>query len=511
MDKSSTINTKNSFFTKYAIINLLGQGLIIIAGITSIPILISGMGTERFGILTLAWAVTGYFSIFDLGIGRAMTKIISERLGRSELDDIPSVVWSGMLFMLVVGLLGTSLLYSFSPYLVKDALNIPIKLQSETIKAFFLLAFSIPIVVTSTSLRGILEAYQRFDLMNYIRIPMGILTFVSPLIVLQFSKDIIFIVASLVVIRLVEWFVNLLLCLNIIPDLRKKIIVKKILLKELVSFGSWITISNIAGPLITYMDRFLIGSLISLTAVTYYTVPFDLNNRVMIIPGAIVGVLFSAFSATYEKDREVSANMFFGGLKYTFIIVFPITLLITVFASEGLELWLGKDTAMESTRVLQLLAFGSILNCLTYIPTALVQAAGRPDITGKLHILELPFYLLALYILVKFFGIEGAAIAYVLRVSVDVIVLLINSLKLLPNNISTKRLFTFMFGSIPFMLLPLFLNMSLLTKCFFTFLIILAFIFFGWKIILNNSERNFIIEYVKNKLFNKKINSKLFK
>ena len=163
--------------------------MIVIVGILAIPILINGLGNERFGILTLAWAVTGYFSIFDLGIGRAMTKIIAERLGRGELKDIPSVVWTGILFMLIIGLIGTILLYAVSPYLVEDALTIPIKLQGETIKAFFLLAFTIPIVITATSLRGILEAYQRFDLMNFVRIPLGVLTFVSPLIVLQFSKN----------------------------------------------------------------------------------------------------------------------------------------------------------------------------------------------------------------------------------------------------------------------------------------------------------------------------------
>ena len=38
-----------------------------------------------------------------------------------------------------------------------------------------------------------------------------------------------------------------------------------------------------------------------------------------------------------------------------------------------------------------------------------------------------------------------------------------------------------------------------------------AFIFFGWKIILDQAERNFIIDNIKNKLFNKKIDSKLFK
>jgi O-antigen/teichoic acid export membrane protein len=503
--KKSTINTKNSFFAKWGIINLLGQGLIVIVGILAIPILINGLGTERFGILTLAWAVTGYFSIFDLGIGRAMTKIIAERLGRGELKDIPSVVWTGILFMLIIGLIGTILLYAVSPYLVEDALTIPIKLQGETIKAFFLLAFTIPIVITATSLRGILEAYQRFDLMNFVRIPLGVLTFVSPLIVLQFSKNIIYIVASLVAIRFIEWLVNLVLCFIIIPSLREKIRVKIVLLKELMSFGGWITVSNVAGPLIIYLDRFLIGSLISLTAVTYYTAPFELNSRLMIIPGAIVGVLFSAFSATYEQDRDQSTKMFFSGLKYTYISLFPIILLIVVFAYEGLELWLGKEFALESTSVLQLLAFGSILNCLTYVPSALVQAAGRPDLTGKLHILELPFYLIALFLLVKFFGIEGAAFAYVLRVSFDTIILLIMAIRLLSVTKSIKRLFVFIIGTIPLIIISAFLPISLFIKCLFTFLTIFTFLILGWKIILDQGERNFIINYIKDNIFNKKI------
>ncbi len=504
MKKNPTINTKNSFFAKYAIINLIGQALIVITGIVAIPILVEGLGTERFGILTLAWAVTGYFSIFDLGIGRAMTKIISERLGKGELNEIPCVVWTGILFMLVIGLIGTLILYILSPIIVKDALNVPIDLQGETISTFFLLAFSIPIVVTATSLRGILEAYQRFDLMNLVRIPLGILTFISPLIVLQFSNNIILIVASLVLIRVLEWVINFILCSNIISLLYKKIIVKIELLKQLVSFGGWITVSNVAGPLIVYMDRFLIGSLVSLTAVTYYTAPFELNSRLMIIPGAVVGVLFSAFSATYEKDRELSTKMFFSGLKYTYISIFPIVLVIVVFSYEGLELWLGKEIAIESARVLQLLAFGSILNSLTYVPSALVQAAGRPDLTGKLHILELPFYLITLFILVKFFGIEGAAFAYVLRASVDAIILLTMALRLLSINQSIKRLFVYISVTIPIILISLFIPMSLFIKCFFTFLTIFIFLISGWKIILNNAERHHIINYLIDKFFNKK-------
>ena len=88
MKKKSTINTKNSFFAKWGIINLLGQGLIVIVGILAIPILINGLGTERFGILTLAWAVTGYFSIFDLGIFHEHSKeFYAAKEWRDSLDN----------------------------------------------------------------------------------------------------------------------------------------------------------------------------------------------------------------------------------------------------------------------------------------------------------------------------------------------------------------------------------------------------------------------------------------
>ena len=59
--------------------NLLGTGAPLLVAIVAIPMLIEGMGTARFGVLTLAWMVVGYFSLFDLGLGRALTKLVAER------------------------------------------------------------------------------------------------------------------------------------------------------------------------------------------------------------------------------------------------------------------------------------------------------------------------------------------------------------------------------------------------------------------------------------------------
>jgi O-antigen/teichoic acid export membrane protein len=88
-------------------------------------------------------------------------------------------------------------------------------------------------------------------------------------------------------------------------------------------------------------------------------------------------------------------------------------------ARSGLTLWLGADFAQHGYRVLQWLAVGVFINCLALIPFTLVQGVGRPDLTAKLHLIELPLYLSALWWLISAHGVEGAAIAWTARMGVD--------------------------------------------------------------------------------------------
>jgi len=135
--------------------NLLGTGAPLLVAIVAIPMLIEGLGLARFGVLTLAWMVVGYFSLFDLGLGRALTKLVAEKLGKGQDDEIPSLIWTAMSLMAALGVLGAVVVAALSPWLVSSVLKIPVDLQPETLTAFYLLAASIPIVISTTGLRGI--------------------------------------------------------------------------------------------------------------------------------------------------------------------------------------------------------------------------------------------------------------------------------------------------------------------------------------------------------------------
>jgi len=431
--ENSSNLTSGRTLARNTIWNLVGQGAPLLVALFAIPLLIKGLGTGRFGVLTLAWAVVGYFSLFDLGLGRALTKLVAEKLGAEQTEDIPRLIWTALALMGVLGIIGALAAASISPWMVHDILKIPQALQDETLSAFYLLALSIPVVISAIGLRGVLEAHQRFDLANKVRIPLGIFTFLGPLIVLPFSNNLFPVVAVLVVMRFLAWGVNLFLCLRLVPALRHNIKPQRAMIRPLISFGSWMTVTNIVGPLMVYLDRFLIGALISVTAVAYYATPYEVVTKLWLISGALIGVLFPAFSTILAQDRARTARLFGRGINYIFLALFPLALIIVTLAHEGMTLWLGAEFADNSAFVLQWLAVGVFINSIAQIPFALVQGAGRPDLTAKMHIVELPFYLLALWWLLGVYGIKGAAIAWVVRVGIDALILFVMVQWLLPN------------------------------------------------------------------------------
>jgi O-antigen/teichoic acid export membrane protein len=477
--------TNGSLLVTNTLFNLLGQIAPLIVGILAIPVLIRQLGTERFGLLALAWSVIGYFSLLDLGLGRALTRLVAEKITAKLEWEIPSMAWTALFLMLLLGVVGTVILMLSSSWIIYKILKIPVDLQHETLNAFYVVAISIPVVTSTAGLRGILEAKQRFDMVNLVRFPLGILTFLGPLVVLPFSKDLFVILIVLLAGRILAGVAYLYLCIRCIPDLGREITLNTDKIRPLLSFGGWMTITNIISPIMMYFDRFAIGSLISITAVAYYTTPHEVVTKLLIIPAALAGVLFPAFAASFAQDRARTRQLFVKGIKFTYIALFPICLMITAFAHEGLSFWLSVEFANHSSRVLQLLAIGIFINALAHIPYAFVQGLGHPELTAKLHMVELPFYLVLLFALISLFNIEGAAIAWIIRVAFDCLILLVFSFKLLSETLSASL---FKISIIPVIFaLSLFFFVfidGLIFKSVMFLVVFISFILYSWFVLL---------------------------
>jgi O-antigen/teichoic acid export membrane protein len=154
--------------------------------------------------------------------------------------------------------------------------------------------------------------------------------------------------------------------------------------------------------------------------VAHYSAPFEAVVRLWLEPTSLDATLFPAFSALGARDdHERLGRLASRGVKFVLLALGPVIVLVIAGAEDLLRLWLGEEFARESTLALQILACGVFVNSLALIPLVLVQGLGRPDLTAKFHLLELPLQVVLVWALVRAWGVPGAALAWTLRVALD--------------------------------------------------------------------------------------------
>jgi O-antigen/teichoic acid export membrane protein len=173
-----------------------------------------------------------------------------------------------------------------------------------------------------------------------------------------------------------------------------------------------------------YIDRFFIARTLGLDMVAFYVTPYEIITRLWIVPGAVTGVLFPSLvglrvdNAFSQMFHELMISFF-----CVLIIVAPIAGILYFYSWELLAWWINPDFANQSSVVVEVLAIGIVLNCITHIPYTLIQSTGNSKSTAIIHLIELPILLISLIPLLESFGILGAAYAWLIRITLDFILM----------------------------------------------------------------------------------------
>lgn len=414
-----------------SIYNLIGLGIPALVALVTIPALIAALGSGSFGVLTIIWAVVSYFGLFDLGLGRAVTQQVAAAIGAGDKNSLRGIIGTSFWLMVGLGLLSGLVLFLATPWIVgrlADGRNL-----LEITRAFEWMALAMPAIVITSFYRGILEALGRFALVNMIRFPMGIFTFLGPLAVVWMGwarLDVI--TAVLSVGRIIACGVHAYFAWRALPAGIGSGSIRRDMVRPLLTFGGWLSVSNIISPLMSYIDRFLIGMTISAAAVAYYATPQELIMRIGFIPGAVAAVLFPVFAASAHAGNMAQDRMHVR--RYSLLILAmmaPPSLAVFFFAHQLLSWWITPEFADNSAVVLQIMSIAALGSGLAQVPFTMLQGRGRADITAKLHLVEFPIYLGLLYLLLINYGLIGAALAWLFRIVIDMAALYYFNLRMI--------------------------------------------------------------------------------
>ncbi|MDM0103696.1 oligosaccharide flippase family protein [Variovorax sp. J22R24] len=406
--------------------NLGGLSLPLGVAALTVPSLIATLGHERFGLLALAWGLIGYAGAMDLGLGRALTQMVARFRGERKLSAIPDVLMTAGRLTLGTGLVGGALIALIALAGGYKWIRVADTSPHEILISMILLAVALPAQAMSATYRGLNEAFLNFRGVSIVRATLGVVNFGGPYVVSLFTTQLPWLVASLVVSRLMALFVYrwlALRCLQAEPETRGHAGYSRNVARSLFAFGRWVTVSSIISPMLVQADRFVIASTVSAAAVSAYVLPYEVVVQSLILVGAVSSVMFPGLSKIMQEAPDQWRAYFDKWLRRVMGLMLVVCLALAALLPVVLPLWIGSSLNAESIAVGQVLCLGVFANAIGAMFYALLHAKGRADVTAKLHALELPAFLAVLLPLVAEMGILGAAWAWVGRMAVDALAL----------------------------------------------------------------------------------------
>ncbi len=414
--------------------NLFGLCAPMAVAFFALPPLRNRMGPDIYGSFMFLLTVVNYLTILDLGLGRATTRFVAVRLAAGKEGELPGIFWTAQTMMLAFGLAGMAIFMPLISPIVCRWSTIPPALQPDACNTLFAAAISTPFLVVTASLVGLLEAHQKFRRISLIRVPMQVYTFLGPLAVALVTRTLFAPVLALLLGKVVECSIYFIACLAVSPELRRGYVFKREMVRDLFHFGGWMSVSSLAMLVLAQSNSALMLGILPVAAVGFYGTVAEMVIRLLVFPRAWVSVLFPSFSAQHAINREAVTALYVKGVKILLVATFPVMLLLMAFAGEGLTVWQDSLFAVASTGVMRWLVAGLFVYSLSYVPFSLLQGVGRPDLSARLHLVEVPVYLVLAWFLMKRFGVEGAGIAWFIRCGVETIIMFVLAHRFAPGS-----------------------------------------------------------------------------
>jgi O-antigen/teichoic acid export membrane protein len=395
----------------------------LLVALAAVPPLLQLLGRERFGLLSLAWALTAMAGLFDLGIGRAITRAIAAQIGKGEADRAAATLQAGVRLSLVSGAVGASLLALAIAAGADHLLRFHDVPADEVRAAALWLALGIPLQPLIATYRGACEAMQAFRGVSLVRMALGVANFAVPLAVSHVSPDLRELVIALLLTRVLALGAFGWLAWEAVGRSGPRTPLATHEKWQLLRSGGWFTVSAIISPLLVQADRFFISARVSAAAVATYTVPFDMIAQLLVGVTAVSSVAFPTIATLLHRDAALARHLFH---RWTAIVTLGMAVIcgaVAVALPVALPAWVGTALPPESVVIARWLCLGVWINAVGSMYFAWLHSQGRFRVTALIHAAELPAYVIVLLALLAAKGVEGAAIAWVLRVTADTLAL----------------------------------------------------------------------------------------
>jgi O-antigen/teichoic acid export membrane protein len=399
----------NLSLLRNAFSNLLGAVIPALVALGTVPLVVKGLGDASYGVYSLVTAIVGYFAVIDINVTAGSVKYIAEFNAHKDQERIDETVFFGLTVYSVLGLLGGIGLYIGAHFFVTRVFSVPPALVGEAVATLRLAALGFFLGQLQSYLNSIPQSLMRYDIASRIEMVFGTGVPLLTVAVLMLGYGLF----EVILLRVVASAINCVVLWRCIRRLLPELAWRKpgaAIRRELLGFSAYSFLSRFATLSYAYADKLIIGALVGVTGLAYFTVASTLANRILSLTYRLSGVFFPAASALAARgELERLRTLYLKASRYVVFINASVLVLVAVFSYQILYYWMNPQFAHAGQVVLAVMALSQFIDSLTSLPSLVNDGMGHPRFSGMFALARAVFGLVVVWIGVDGWGIIGAA------------------------------------------------------------------------------------------------------
>lgn len=396
-----------------AVLNYATIILRILISLLYTPYMLRMMGQGEYGLYSLVASVISYLTVLDLGLGNAIVRYTAKFRAENKITEQYEMF--GMFFVLYVIIGIIAFIVGLGLYINVDVLFGTTMTVEELDKArimMLLLVLNLAVTFPMSIFGSIITAYECFVFPKIVGVVHIVLNTIVMICLLEMGYRAVAVVVLQTIFNIITLVLNFFYCKY---KLHIKVLFQNFqwgMLKEVAIYSFWIFLNVIMDRIYWSTGQFVLGALVSTTAVAIFAIAIQLEGMYMQFSTAIVSVFLpkvTGMVARNNSPKEIS-NLFIRTGRVQYIVIALILTGFIIFGQDFINLWAGPE--YDDAYVITLLFFiGLAIPLIQNLGITILQARNQMKFRSVLYVFIAIISLVFQILLAKRYGGVGCAIA----------------------------------------------------------------------------------------------------
>lgn len=375
---SSDNRGNNTRIAKNTLMLYFRMFITLIVGLYTSRVILDALGVEDYGIYNLVGGFVAMFSIIRSGLVSATQRFITYDLGKGDMNSLRITFSTCVIIYLFISLLTIIIAESIGPWFITNKLVIPQERMAAAMWTFHLSLVMLVFSLISFPYNSLIISHERMNVFAYISIyeVMAKLMLTYLLYISPFDKLLVYSILMCVV-QISIPILYMVYCRKNYTESRIIWNVDLGKIKAIYSFTGWAMLGGFASVGLTQGLNVLLGMFFTPIVNAARGVAVQIQGVINTFVGNFQMAMDPQIVKSYAReDREYMQQLVFASSKYSYYLLFILSLPLMFVADELLSMWL-VEVPTDSALFLRLIIITTMYDAFSNPFAKAIQATGK--------------------------------------------------------------------------------------------------------------------------------------